>query len=86
MKNISDKSADNQSEARISLAINKNCHVLLMISFVKQGPGVEKENDRIKKWLEEGGVNCELVQLTEKAGDGELWNSMIASLWIWHVE
>ena len=36
---ISDKSADNQSEARISLAYNKKCHLLLMTSFVNWGPG-----------------------------------------------
>ena len=38
MTTISDKSADNQSEARISLAYNKNCHLSLMTSFVKWGP------------------------------------------------
>ena len=40
MKNekIGDKSANNQSEARISLAYNKNCHLSLMTSFVKWGP------------------------------------------------
>ena len=37
MTKISDKSADNQSEARIS-AYNKDCHLSLMTSFVKQGP------------------------------------------------
>ena len=35
MTKISDKSADNQSEARISVAYNKNCHLSLMTSFVK---------------------------------------------------
>ena len=35
MTKISDKSADNQSEARISVAYNKNCHSSLMTSFVK---------------------------------------------------
>ena len=40
MTNISDKSADNQSEARISVAYNKNCHLSLMTSFVKRGPGI----------------------------------------------
>ena len=32
----SDKSADNQSEARISVAYNKICHLSLMTSFVKR--------------------------------------------------
>ena len=35
MTKFSDKSADNQSEARISVAYNKNCHLSLMTSFVK---------------------------------------------------
>ena len=34
------KSADNQSEARISVAYNKDCHLSLMTSFVKRGPVV----------------------------------------------
>ena len=38
MTKISDKSADNQSEARISVAYNKNCHLSLMTSFVKPPP------------------------------------------------
>ena len=38
MTKISDKSADNQSEARISVAYYKNCHLSLMTSFVKRGP------------------------------------------------
>ena len=37
MTNISDKSADNQSEVRILVAYNKNCHLSLMTSFVKWG-------------------------------------------------
>ena len=37
---ISDKSDDNQSEARISVAYNKNGHVSLMTSFVKHPPAV----------------------------------------------
>ena len=37
---ISDKSADNQSEARISVAYYKNCHFSLMASFVKRPPGL----------------------------------------------
>ena len=36
--NNSDKSADNQSEARISVAYNTNCHLSLMTSFVKCPP------------------------------------------------
>ena len=41
MTKIIDKSADNQSEARISVpvAYNKDCHLSLMKSFVKQAPG-----------------------------------------------
>ena len=39
MTNISDKSAYNQSEARISVAYNNNGHLSLMISFVKRPPG-----------------------------------------------
>ena len=38
MTNISDKSFDNQSEARISVAYNNNCHLSLMTSFVKHPP------------------------------------------------
>ena len=38
MTKISDKSADNQSKARISVAYNKNCHLSLMESFVKRPP------------------------------------------------
>ena len=38
MTKVSDKSADNQSEARISVAYNKDCHMSLMISFVKRAP------------------------------------------------
>ena len=38
MTNIRDKCADNQSEARISVAYNKNCHLSLMTSFVKRPP------------------------------------------------
>ena len=41
MTKISDKSADNQSEARISVAYNKNCHLSLMTSFVKWGPELQ---------------------------------------------
>ena len=40
MTEISDKYVDNQSEASISLAYNKNCHFSLMTSFVKRGPGL----------------------------------------------
>ena len=40
MTNISDKSANNQSEARISVAYTKNCHLSLMTSVVKRGPVV----------------------------------------------
>ena len=40
MTKISDKSADNQSEARISVAYNKNCHLSLMTSFMKHPPVV----------------------------------------------
>ena len=32
------KSSDNQSEARISVAYNRNCHLSLMTSFVKHPP------------------------------------------------
>ena len=39
MTKNSDKSADDQSEARISVAYNKNCHLLLMTSLVKHPPG-----------------------------------------------
>ena len=38
MTKISYKSADNQSEARISVAYNRNCHLSLMTSFVKSSP------------------------------------------------
>ena len=38
MTKISDKSVDNQSEARISVTYNKNCHLSLMTSFVKCPP------------------------------------------------
>ena len=38
MTKISDNSADNQSEARILVAYNKNCHLSLMTSFVKRPP------------------------------------------------
>ena len=40
MTKISNKSADNQSEIRISLAYNKICHLSLMTSFVKRGRGL----------------------------------------------
>ena len=40
MTQISDKPTDNQSEARISVAYNKNCHLPLMKSFVKRPPDV----------------------------------------------
>ena len=40
MTKISDKSADNQSETRISVAYNNNCHLSLMTSFVKHPPGL----------------------------------------------
>ena len=40
MTKISDKSADNQSEARISVAYNKVCYMSLMTSFVKRHPGM----------------------------------------------
>ena len=40
MTKASEKSADNQSEARISVAYNKNCHLSLMTSLVKRPPGV----------------------------------------------
>ena len=40
MTKTSDKSADTQSEARISVAYNKNCHLSLMTSFVKRPPDV----------------------------------------------
>ena len=36
MTKISDISADNQSEARISVAFNKNCHLSLITNFVKK--------------------------------------------------
>ena len=35
-KKNSDKSVDNQSEAWISVAYNKNCHLSLMTSYVKR--------------------------------------------------
>ena len=35
MTKTSDKSADSQSETRISVAYNKNCHLSLMTSLVK---------------------------------------------------
>ena len=38
MTKISDKSADNQSEARISVAYNKNFHLAMMTIFVKHPP------------------------------------------------
>ena len=38
MTNISDKSDDNQSEARISITYNNNCHLSLMTCFVKHPP------------------------------------------------
>ena len=41
MTKVIDKSADNQSEARISVAYNKNCHLSLMTSFVKRPPDLE---------------------------------------------
>ena len=37
---INDKSGDNQSEARISVAYNKDCHLSPMTSFVKRVPEV----------------------------------------------
>ena len=40
MTKISDKSADDQSEARISVAHKKNCHLSLISSFVKHPLGV----------------------------------------------
>ena len=46
MTQISDKSADNQSEASVSVAYNKYCHLSLMTSFVKRAPGV-MHNDRL---------------------------------------
>ena len=42
---IIDKSADNQLDARIPVAYNKNCHVSLMTSFVKWGLGREMMMD-----------------------------------------
>ena len=45
-KKISDKSADNQSEARISVAYNKNCHLSPMTSFVKHPPVLYRLNYR----------------------------------------
>ena len=45
MTKISDKSADNKSEGRISVAYNKNCHSSLMTSFVKRPPGEMKPPD-----------------------------------------
>ena len=39
MTKNSDNSANNQSEAKISLAYNRNCHLSLMTRFVKRPPG-----------------------------------------------
>ena len=39
MSKINDESVDIQSEAWISVAYNKNCHLSLMKSFVKRPPG-----------------------------------------------
>ena len=39
MTKFSDISANDQSEARISVAYNKNCHLSLMTSFVKRPLG-----------------------------------------------
>ena len=38
MTKISDESVDNQSEARISVACNKNCHLSLMTRFCETPP------------------------------------------------
>ena len=40
MTQISDKSVDNQSEARILVAYNKNCQLSLMTSCVKHPQGI----------------------------------------------
>ena len=44
MTKISNKSTDNQSEAMISLANNKICHLSPMTSFVKWGPDMQRSS------------------------------------------
>ena len=43
-KKISDKSTDNQSEARIFLAYNNNCHFVAAYKFCEMGPRARPEN------------------------------------------
>ena len=47
MTKICDKSANNQSEARISVAYNKDCHLSLMTSFGKRAPEHEILKNKI---------------------------------------
>ena len=57
MAKISDKSDDNQSEARISVAYNTNCHLSLMKICVKHPPVIEYEDDSMQGVLYEAGSN-----------------------------
>ena len=58
MTKISDKSADNQSEARISVAYNKYCHLSLMTSFVKCPPDLHRGFTIIDAWHRHFIVSC----------------------------
>ena len=67
MTKISEKSADNLSEPRISVAYNKNCHLSLITSFVKH----PQERAMIQKM---GGV-----KLSEKKNTSELIHGKVGS-------
>ena len=68
MTKISDKSVDNQSEARISVAYNKNCHSSLMTSFVKHPPVFAcSVNAAIDiEYYPEGTIHSKWIKMTKQ--------------------
>ena len=68
---ISDKSADNQSETRISVAYNKNCHLSLMTSFVKCLFSVTNTTCSIWDPFHKAFFQWQLTKISGKSADSQ---------------